>query len=73
MSPAPPIKHQAILRNLLRIIDKFVLENQLGEVLFTPCDVIFSNINIMQPDILFISKENFEIITDLNIKGALLD
>jgi len=70
MSPAPSIKHQSILRNLFRIIDKFVLENELGEVLFAPCDVIFSNINIMQPDILYISNENLEILTTLNIKGA---
>lgn len=70
MSPAPSIKHQVILRNLLRIIDNFVLENKLGEVLFAPCDVILSNINIMQPDILFISNENREILTALNIKGA---
>ena len=70
MSPAPAMKHQSTLRNLFRIIDKFVLENELGEVFFAPCDVIFSNINVMQPDILFISRENYKILTALNIQGA---
>ncbi|MCU0646000.1 MAG: Uma2 family endonuclease, partial [bacterium] len=66
MSPAPSIKHQSILRNLFRILDKFIMENDLGEVLFAPCDVIFSNINIFQPDLLFISKMNYQILTTLN-------
>ncbi|MCU0646017.1 MAG: Uma2 family endonuclease, partial [bacterium] len=35
-----------------------------------PCDVIFSNINIFQPDLLFISKMNYQILTTLNIQGA---
>ena len=70
MSPSPAMKHQSTLRNLFRIIDKLVLENELGEVFFAPCDVIFSNINVMQPDILFISKENYKILTVLNIQAA---
>ena len=45
-------------------------KNQLGEIYFAPCDVIFSNINVMQPDLIFISKENYQILTDLNIQGA---
>ena len=70
MSPAPSIKHQLILRNLFRVLDNFIMEHNLGEIFFAPCDVIFSNINIMQPDILFISNENSKILTALNIKGA---
>lgn len=70
MSPAPSIKHQLILKRLSLLLDQFVQQQSLGEVLFAPCDVIFSNINIMQPDILYISNENLEILTALNIKGA---
>jgi len=70
MSPAPSIKHQFILRNLFRILDKFIVENNLGEVFFALCDVILSDINVMQPDILFISRQNYEIITALNIQGS---
>ena len=70
MSPAPAIKHQLILKKISRIFDDFVIKKDLGIVLFAPCDVIFSDINIMQPDILFISKDNYRILTELNIKGA---
>jgi Uma2 family endonuclease len=70
MSPAPSIKHQSILRNLFRILDKFIVEKNLGEAFFAPCDVILSDINVIQPDILFISRQNYEIITALNIQGT---
>ena len=70
MSPAPSIKHQRILRKLSFIINEYVNKNDLGEIFFAPCDIIFSNINIVQPDLIFISKENYQILTDLNIQGA---
>ncbi|MDZ7261665.1 MAG: Uma2 family endonuclease [candidate division KSB1 bacterium] len=70
MSPAPSIKHQRILRELSMLFHNFVKQNKVGEIFFAPCDVVFSDINIMQPDIIFISKNNYEILTDLNIQGA---
>lgn len=70
MSPAPSIKHQLILRDLAILLHNYIKQHDLGELFFAPCDVVFSNINVMQPDILFISKSNFHILTELNIKGA---
>ena len=70
MSPAPSIKHQTTLGELFILITNFVKHNKLGRVFLAPCDVILSNINIMQPDILFISKNNYQILTDLNIHGT---
>jgi len=70
MSPAPAMKHQSISKKIFRILDAHIIKNNLGEVWYAPCDVIFSNINIMQPDIFYISNENLEILTELNIKGA---
>ncbi len=70
MTPAPSTTHQLILKRIFRILDDYVLQNGLGEVLFAPCDVIFSSINVMQPDILFVSNENLKILTEKNIQGA---
>jgi len=70
MSPAPSIKHQLISRELAFLLHNYIKQHDLGELFFAPCDVVFSNINVMQPDILFISKNNFHILTELNIKGA---
>ena len=40
MAPAPTVTHQRILLRLVRLLDQFVSEQQLGEVLLAPVDVI---------------------------------
>ncbi|MBC8182131.1 Uma2 family endonuclease [candidate division KSB1 bacterium] len=70
MSPAPSKKHQRILRKLIRKLDEYVTDNDLGEIFIAPFDVIFSDINVVQPDLIFLSKKKYEILTDSNIQGA---
>ncbi len=70
MTPAPSTKHQRILGKLFILLSNFVEENNLGEIFLAPYDIVFSDINIMQPDIIFITKVNFKIITELNVQGT---
>ena len=70
MTPAPSTLHQHILFKLAKLLDDHIIENELGTLLISPCDVIFSHINVFQPDILFVSKKNKSILTNLNVKGA---
>ena len=69
MVPAPVTYHQKISRELEFELLKFVKKNGLGEVFDAPCDVVLSNENVVQPDILFISKERLNIIEEKNIHG----
>ncbi|MBF0466418.1 MAG: Uma2 family endonuclease [Nitrospirae bacterium] len=65
MGPSPFIRHQDIAVKVFRQIDRFVEHNKLGFVYFSPLDVIFEEgENRLQPDILFIRKENMSIIKD---------
>lgn len=70
VSPSPVTKHQRISRNLLTILHHYVTQHKLGEVLSAPMDVILSHINVVQPDLLFVSNERKKIITEKNIQGA---
>ena len=70
MSPAPATNHQLILLRIAKLLDDYIQQNELGTVLISPYDVIFSDLNIMQPDILFVSNENLSILTDINVKGS---
>ncbi|MDZ7262340.1 MAG: Uma2 family endonuclease [candidate division KSB1 bacterium] len=70
MTPAPTTTHQRISRNLEAILWDFIEENNLGEIFYAPYDVVFSNEDVMQPDLVFVSKENSGIITEDNIQGA---
>ena len=68
--PAPFIIHQRISRELGVRLYTFIKENDLGEIFTAPCDVVFDDENVHQPDLLFISKERSRIIGEKNVEGA---
>ena len=70
MEPAPYTNHQVISVKIFFELRKFVTENDLGEILFAPCDVLFEEKVTVQPDIMFISKERMDIIEKTHINGA---
>jgi len=70
VNPSPNTKHQIVLRNLFRALDRYVEQSGAGEVFVAPFDVVLTNNNIFQPDLLFVSTEHLSILTKANIKGV---
>jgi Uma2 family endonuclease len=71
MAPAPVTRHQRVLRNLEYAMWSYVQEQNLGEVLFAPCDLVIEpGATPVQPDILFVSKDRLHLITEENIEGV---
>ena len=70
MVPAPVPEHQDFLGELYVVIRAFVKENGLGRVFFAPLDVVLSEVDVFQPDLIFVSKERLNIITGQNVRGA---
>ena len=62
MSPAPHPDHQRIVARFYKKLDRFVEERELGEVLFSPIDVVLTRHRSVQPDVLFVSKLRRNII-----------
>ena len=48
----------------------FVEENGLGRLYPAPFDVLFTDFDVVQPDLLFISGDRKHIITPDNVQGA---
>jgi Uma2 family endonuclease len=69
MSPAPAPHHQRVVARLFRSLDDFVSAHRLGEVYLAPIDVVFTQSRTVQPDLIFISRKNEEIIQDA-IRGV---
>ncbi len=65
--PAPSFEHQDVLGEIYTLIKLHVKGTSLGKVLPAPFDVILSEAVVVQPDIVFISKDNLK-----NIKGGRL-
>jgi Uma2 family endonuclease len=70
MSEAPRIVHQSVDMELGTLMNLFVKENDLGRVFSAPTDVVLSDTIVVQPDLLFVSKQRAHIITEQNIQGA---
>ncbi|MDQ7826447.1 MAG: Uma2 family endonuclease [Candidatus Eremiobacteraeota bacterium] len=70
MNPAPNLDHQRVLRKLEFTLLEHIEKNHLGELFFAPVDVILSDINIVQPDLVFVSEEKKSIMLKKGIFGA---
>lgn len=70
VTPAPTPFHQIVLIRLMRRIEDFVEARGLGTVLHAPCDVVLSEYDVLQPDILFVSSEHRPIIGEKYVGPA---
>ncbi len=64
MSPSPTAQHQYAQWKLSTFISLFVLEKKAGTIFNSPIDVYFSDEEVYQPDIIFISREKSGIIKE---------
>ncbi len=67
---APSTDHQRCLGKLHRVMDKYLANQPVGESFLAPTDVILSDENTVQPDIVFIAEANRSIIAPHGIVGA---
>jgi len=73
MSPAPTTLHQRILLNLAFFFASHCRQTNLGEIFFSPIDVVFGSGDereVVQPDLIFIASTRQQIITPKEIQGA---
>ena len=71
MSPSPETFHQSIAGRIYSLILRFLEKKPLGEVFIAPLDVFLTDINIYQPDVVFVSNRRRSMITEHGIEGAL--
>lgn len=69
--PFPGVVHQAVSINLLRILlDYFQTADPGGKLFHAPLDVTLGNKTVVQPDILYISSDQLNIVEQARINGA---
>ena len=70
MVPAPNTKHQRLNRELTTRLDRFINDQAAGELFYAPFDVVLSDTDVVQPDLLSVSREREHMITTENMRGA---
>src|SRR6266567_2255005 len=70
MAPAPNRYHQEISGNIYLLLAKYLEKHPIGKLYAAPFDVYLDEINVHQPDLVFVSKKNQSILTYAGAEGA---
>lgn len=70
VTPAPATRHQLAVIRLAHALMAWQEGSGEGQALVAPCDVVLSEHDVVQPDLLWISSERLSILTPDNIQGA---
>jgi Uma2 family endonuclease len=71
VSPAPGSAHQLIVGNLYVLIRQFLQQHPVGVVMLAPFDVVFSQYDVVEPDLIYFSRERFKtVVGEKNASGA---
>jgi Uma2 family endonuclease len=71
VTPSPNRKHQAIVWNLTVMIGSWLQRHAIGRAFAAPFDVVFSEFDVVEPDLLFVSGvRQHEVLTPEHVRGA---
>jgi Uma2 family endonuclease len=68
--PSPSVSHQELSGRLFMDLAGWVKDHGLGKVYDAPLDVVLSEYDVVQPDLLYVSRDRLSIIKEANIWGA---
>jgi len=70
VTPAPSTRHQRILLMLSHLLQSYLDTHHVGEIFFAPFDVLLSEFNVFEPDLVYISKPRAHLLTEKNLQGS---
>jgi Uma2 family endonuclease len=69
VTPAPTTTHQRVSQNLESVLRDHVRRNRLGVLFHAPIDVLLALDTVVQPDIVFVSRERRSLVTERGVEG----
>jgi Uma2 family endonuclease len=71
VTPSPNIRHQRILGKVYMAIGHYLQEHPIGEVFFAPLDVVISNFDVVEPDLIYMSRERAaQVLVPEHVRGV---
>ena len=70
VTPSPNTKHQRVATSLTVALGSYLRHDAIGEVFAAPFDVLLSDRDVVEPDLLYISRERAGILTDKHVRGS---
>ena len=69
VTPSPHARHQRVSQHLNSLLHRHVEEHRLGRVYYAPVDVVLSEVDVVEPDLLFIGQARLAIVGAV-VRGA---
>jgi Uma2 family endonuclease len=71
VTPCPNTRHQAIVGNLYWLVRSYLEQHPIGRAFLAPFDIVFSNFDVVEPDLLYMSNARAaEILTTKHVEGT---
>ena len=71
VTPSPNTRHQRLVGRLFASFVLYLRDHpDAGEAFLAPFDVVFTEYDVVEPDLLFIAAAQQEILTDKHVRGA---
>jgi Uma2 family endonuclease len=71
VTPSPNTKHQRVSINLTVLIGSWLERNPIGQLFYAPFDVVFSNFDVVEPDLLYLSNARAaDALTPQHVRGV---
>ena len=70
VTPSPNLWHQELSQRLNLELALYLRQHGGGRLFYAPLDCVFSNFDIVEPDLLLVATDQLHILTEKHVKGA---
>ena len=70
MTPPPGYSHQNSVTQLTRILAHYLIGHPIGKVFCSPFAVVLSDINVVEPDLVYVSNAKKNLIKERGVFGS---
>jgi Uma2 family endonuclease len=71
VTPSPGTRHQRVVGRLYLLIANWLENHPVGEIFLAPYDVVFSEFDVVEPDLLYLTNERAAtVLTELHARGV---
>lgn len=70
VTPSPFLRHQVAVGNLYLALATHIRGRKLGRVFLAPFDIVLSQYDVVEPDLLYLGQDRLDRITEKNVQGS---
>ena len=70
VTPSPNTRHQDLSLRLTLALGNYLAAHPGGRLFYAPYDCVFSDFDVVEPDLLWIAADQLDIITDKHVRGV---